>query len=440
MTTARLPPGSTGLPLLGETLTFLRNPYGFISERTAKHGPVFRTSLFGARTAVIVGGEAAIRFIDPALIERAGSQPAPVFRLFAGPSVPHLDGPPFLDRKQILLQAFTRDALASYLPATQALVERALARLTSKAEVRLVPELKELALEAVAQDIMGIVDAGSLERLHGWYRALDLAFTGLPVALPGTNYAKGLQAVASITAFFEEVVRAHRAKPTRDGLSRILAFRTPSGATLTDNQAARELHHLMLAGRVVYAHLVGMVLQLAKRPELQAALRDEIRTVAPGRALTVEQLLAMRLLSRVLMEVKRVAPVVPGMFGKAKTDIALGGYTIPRGWRVMFGLRQGHLDGSVFAHPETFDPDRFGEPRREDQKHPHAFVPHGPGAPPTSHHCAGTDYATQLAKLFTISLLRDYRFELPPQNLEYDWGRLTPDPKDEVRARILKQQ
>ncbi len=36
------------------------------------------------------------------------------------------------------------------------------------------------------------------------------------------------------------------------------------------------------------------------------------------------------------------------------------------------------VDGNVFPHPERFEPDRFGEGRREHEAHPHAFVPHGP--------------------------------------------------------------
>src|SRR5579871_1135217 len=131
-------PGRTGLPGLGETLDLLRDPYAFVRDRAARHGPVFKTSLFGKKTAVVMGPEAAARFIDPELVERQGSQPAPVFRLFAGPSVPHLDGSAHADRKKVLLQAFTRDALTAYLPGTRALVEARLAAWARRPEVRLV--------------------------------------------------------------------------------------------------------------------------------------------------------------------------------------------------------------------------------------------------------------------------------------------------------------
>ncbi len=47
-----------------------------------------------------------------------------------------------------------------------------------------------------------------------------------------------------------------------------------------------------------------------------------------------------------------------------------------------------------------------------------------------------TDYATLLAKLFVVTLVSGYRFDLPPQNLEYKWSQLTPDFRDGLRTRL----
>ena len=42
MTTAPLPPGRGGLPLLGETLAFAKNPFRFVEERFRSIGPLGR--------------------------------------------------------------------------------------------------------------------------------------------------------------------------------------------------------------------------------------------------------------------------------------------------------------------------------------------------------------------------------------------------------------
>ncbi|HZX41754.1 MAG TPA: cytochrome P450, partial [Myxococcaceae bacterium] len=113
----KLPPGSSGLPLLGETLPFISDMFGFIRTRTQRYGPVFRSNILGHPTAFISGPEVTAQWLDESKIQRADSFPAPVRQLFGGPGIlPLMDGPEHRQRKELLMAAFTREALASYLP------------------------------------------------------------------------------------------------------------------------------------------------------------------------------------------------------------------------------------------------------------------------------------------------------------------------------------
>src|SRR5947199_3758175 len=109
------PAGSDGHPLLGETLSFAKNPFRFIEERLARHGRIFRSNVLGRKTAVVAGPEAAGKFIDTDLVKREGSMPPHVQELFGGRSLPLLDGEVHQARKQLVNQAFTRTAIAAYL-------------------------------------------------------------------------------------------------------------------------------------------------------------------------------------------------------------------------------------------------------------------------------------------------------------------------------------
>ena len=60
-TTHKLPPGSLGLPLIGETLSFLTDP-NFIDKRQKLYGSIFKTQILGRSTAVMIGSDAN-RFI-----------------------------------------------------------------------------------------------------------------------------------------------------------------------------------------------------------------------------------------------------------------------------------------------------------------------------------------------------------------------------------------
>ncbi|XWS35743.1 hypothetical protein CRYUN_Cryun20dG0022400 [Craigia yunnanensis] len=58
----KLPPGSMGLPIIGETLEFfssnsLYDIAPFIRKRTQRYGPMFRTSLVGKKIIVSIDSE-----------------------------------------------------------------------------------------------------------------------------------------------------------------------------------------------------------------------------------------------------------------------------------------------------------------------------------------------------------------------------------------------
>src|SRR5882672_6109069 len=107
------PPGKNGLPLLGETLSFAKNPFGFIEERLALHGRIFRSHVLGRKAAVISGPEAVGHFIDPNVIMREGAMPPHVQELFGGRSLPLLDGEVHSTRKKLVNSAFNRAALSA---------------------------------------------------------------------------------------------------------------------------------------------------------------------------------------------------------------------------------------------------------------------------------------------------------------------------------------
>lgn len=108
-----LPPGQRGLPLLGETLAFAKNPFGFIEQRLAAHGPVFRSQVLGRPTVVLAGPEATAQFLSDEKIQREGSMPPHVQELFGGQSLPLLDGDAHRARKLLVLEGLSRAASAA---------------------------------------------------------------------------------------------------------------------------------------------------------------------------------------------------------------------------------------------------------------------------------------------------------------------------------------
>jgi cytochrome P450 len=437
---APLPPGKTGLPILGETLTLLRNGFAFVEAGARKHGPIFKTNVFFRPTAVITGPNASGLFIDPSRVQRSGAMPPHIQTLFAGRSLPLLDGDEHRDRKRLVLAAFSRQALTSYLPTMQRLVEESIGQWSRSAEVRLLDEFKKLAIEAVAVTMLGLSRGPTLDRVLADYGVVSGGFASLPIPLPGTAFTKAKRALARILAVFETSIREHQAAPKDDGLSRILAARTESGRGITVDEAKMELHHIVVAGLIVWAWFVAAIRELDKRPDLRERLIGDIRTHCPEGPVSLETLGKMHELQMISMEIRRLAPVVFVFFGKARETFEFEGFRVPKSWAVLWGHRSSHIRPEIYSEPEAFDPSRFSPPRAEHQRHEYAFVPNGAG-PPTGHKCAGYEFAPVFLQVFLIELYRAFEVAITqPQDLELDWSRIPPEPRDGLRASVRRRE
>jgi len=435
----KLPPGSSGLPLLGETLPFISDMFGFIRGRTARYGRVFRSNILGHPTAFISGPEVCEQWLDESKIQRADSFPAPVRQLFGGPGIlPLMDGAEHRQRKELLMAAFTREALASYLPGLQQIIESALSRWTTGVERPLLPELKLLAVQGISANVFGMKAGPELDRLVADYGVLFKGFTGLPVNLPGFSFHAALQARDRILVQLADQVQRHQAGGFDDGLSRVLSARTADGKGMAPGDATKEMHHVVLAGTIVFAELGAMMVELARHPPVREKLVAEVRAAAPAGPVTPAQLRQMPYLDQVVMEVKRTCPNVPVSFGRARVPIHVGGVTIPAGWNVMMAVGE-HNRNAIFTRPEEFDPDRFGEPRAEQRRHPHAFAPQGAGSLLGGHKCAGYDYSTVFMQLFTVLLARGYTWDVPPQDLSVNRALVPPELKSGLRVVTRKR-
>jgi cytochrome P450 len=440
---APLPPGRGGLPFLGEINAFLADGFGFVEERTRRLGPVFRTKILGRDTAVIVGPDAAGQFIDETKVQREGAMPAHIQVLFGGRSLPVLDGDEHRERKAFVMSAFTREALEAYLPELQQMFGAALATWSassSSGEVAWLAGFKRLALETICATIMGLPPGPKLDALARDYDLVGGGFASLPIPLPGTAFSRAKQALDRILAVFATAIEEHLAHPRRDGLSRILEARSArDGRQISVDEAKRELHHIVVAGLIVWAWFVSAVVELDRHAEVRERLRAEVAALAAG-PLTVRGLMGCAYLRQVSMEVRRLAPVVQVFFGKARETFEFGGYRIPKGWSVFWGIRSSHLRAEVYAEPEKFDPERFSAARHENDRREHAFVPNGAGDAHLNHKCAGYELAPLMLDVFLVELLRGYTWTFTPgQDLSLDWSQIPPAPRDGLRARVLRR-
>ena len=428
-------PGTVGLPLLGETLVFLKNPYKFLEGRRQRYGNAFKSHVFGGKIVFVAGIEGAEAFYNPENIIREKSHPFPFVAIFGGKNVAMYDGPKHFALKSMGLTAFDTTALTSYLPDMQLVIEKTLERLALLPDFSAVSEFRKLAIEAICCNIMGLFPSAETDAITRDYGIVLEGLLAMPVKLPGTTFSKALAARDRLLDRFRQLIAERRKLPAQDGLSRMLAAKAPDGSTYTDEEALYDLHHIVIAGFITYALMAEAVRQLAEQPALYKRCLEEIRQHAAEGPLTMSMLSKLRVSTNVILEAKRFVPIAPIIFGRALRDFDCCGFKVPKGRTVSLAIYLSNSDATIYTDPKRFDPDRFGPERNEHLKHPMAFIPQGT-EPPTGHRCLGLDYSTVFSVAFLALLIRNYSWELPPQDLAYKWNSVPLVTRDGLRVKL----
>ncbi|KAJ6668946.1 hypothetical protein lerEdw1_007755 [Lerista edwardsae] len=131
--------------------------------------------------------------------------------------------------------------------------------------------------------------------------------------------------------------------------------------------------------------------------------------------LSLEKISRLRYLDCVIKEVLRLLPPVSGGYRTALQTFELDGYQIPKGWSVMYSIRDTHETASIYqSPPDTFDPERFWVSLEEQEEHRAAgstrfhYIPFGGGV----RNCIGKELAQAILKLLAIELVSTAHWEL----------------------------
>uniref|UniRef100_A0A2M3ZBT6 Putative cytochrome n=1 Tax=Anopheles braziliensis TaxID=58242 RepID=A0A2M3ZBT6_9DIPT len=155
----------------------------------------------------------------------------------------------------------------------------------------------------------------------------------------------------------------------------------------------------------------GVLYCLAKNPEKQAKLREELRTIMPNKdsPLTTENMRNLPYLRACIKEGLRLYSPVAGNFRAAGRDIVLQGYRIPKGtdvWMVTLALQR---ENRYFPAADQYLPERWLSDRPEGiasakDTNPFIFLPFGFGA----RSCVGKRLAMMEIEIVVSRFVRNY--------------------------------
>lgn len=414
----KLPPGSMGLPLLGETIQFFKpnttsDIPPFIKERVKKYGSIFKTNLVG-RTVIVSADPDLSYFVFQQEGRRFQSwYPDTFTNIFGKNNVGSLHGLMYKYLKSMVLTLFGYDGLKKMLPQVELTANKRLELWSNQESVELKDATASMIFDLTAKKLISHDPDKSSENLRANFVAFIQGLISFPFDIPGTAYHKCLKGRENAMRMLRNMLQERRRKPRKnpiDFFDYVIEEIQKEGTILTEEIALDLMFVLLFASFETTSLALTLAIKfLSDDPEVLKRLTEEHETILRNRedadsGLTWEEYKSMTYTFQFINETARLANIVPAIFRKALIDIKYKDYTIPAGWAVMVCPPAVHLNPKRYEDPLVFNPSRWEESTANNaSKH---FMAFGGGM----RFCVGTDFTKLQMAVVLHSLVTKYRW------------------------------
>lgn len=278
-----LPPGRLGLPIIGETFSFLKaykyhKGTEWISERVAKYGPVFKTSLMSCPTVVVTGAAGNRFLLENDCNSVINKQVMSLAKIVGENNLLELAGEEHKRIRGALMQFLKPEALQKFVGRMDSLVRQHLVDCwEGKETVTVIPLAKEITFQVSCDWLFGLNGKEEMKKVLRDFIELLHGVWSLPLNLPGTSFRGGLKANSRIRRRLTSYCEVRRrelqqgiASPGQDLMSCMLSMRDENNKGLTEGEILDNLLVSMLAGdETTSILLVNMVRMLALHPNIR---------------------------------------------------------------------------------------------------------------------------------------------------------------------------
>jgi cytochrome P450 len=406
---ARVVAAPGGLPVLGQTVPFLRDARALLESNRVRHGDVFAVSVLAQGVTVFLTPEAT-RTIYLDRDQNFSSEIGwsftigPLFR--RGLMLRDFDDHRL--HRRVMQHAFRRAALAGYMSRVDAIAQHHLAGVHGEVDVYALT--KRLTLDIAAQVFVGASLGPQAQVVNDCFVAMMRASVD-PVRwdVPWTRFGRGMAARRRLQALLTQMVIDRRTQQeTADLLSRLAHAEGDDGRLLPVDEVVDHMIFLLLAAHdTTTATLAVMLWELAQHPDWQQRVAHEAAAL-DGAPVTLDNQAAMPVTGLVMKEALRLSPPVPMSPRGVLRDCVVDGWEVPAGSMLTAASLALHRHPDWWRDPDAFDPSRFE--RGEDKQHSHLYVPFGGGA----HLCIGNHLAELMTKAVIARLLADRRVQARP--------------------------
>ncbi|KAH6824658.1 hypothetical protein C2S53_020018 [Perilla frutescens var. hirtella] len=213
-----VPPGSLGLPIIGQTLEFakaMRTDRGeeWLQERARKYGPISKVNIFGKNT-VFLTGPVHTKFVFSYNEKMLSSQSPETFRRLAGSSnIMEMTGEDHKRLRGAIWTFLKPEALKQYVEKIDQEIRLHLNQhWHHNHHILVMPLMKKLTFDVICTLIFGIERGERRDRLVKLFEQVMEGILGLPINLPFTRFNRGLHARSKARSIVMELIREKREK------------------------------------------------------------------------------------------------------------------------------------------------------------------------------------------------------------------------------------
>lgn len=303
-------------------------------------------------------------------------------------------------------------------------------------------DLSAVSQEASLSDISKVMFSGSdavqPERVRAGLKAYtdyvaDMSLfdlLGLPAWVPRLKWLKSKAPVTNMRDLARNVIEARMqssgAEP-EDFLDLMVVAIREDGEAL--EQTVDNLLTFVVAGHETAANTLAWGLYLlALYPDMQNAIRDEVRSAVGDGSVTYDALENMPLLDAHVNETLRLYPAAAFFARDVLEDCDLDGLKLKKGDAVFLPIYALHRNSALWDDPDAYRPDRFeGEPPPRGQ-----FIPFGDGP----RVCIGAAYAKTEIKVLLASVLQQIAVGLSDRPIPKPVVTITMHPEAPLILRV----
>ncbi len=427
------------------TLRFVRDPIGVIGQNTEKLGSTFYTYLGGIYRGIVT--------IEPALIQHVLQKNHRKYRKspmhfdklahFLGNGLLTSEGEYWLRQRRLIQPGFHRDRLAALTGIMQQVIADFRVKfdleIKAKQPIDIAQKMMELAFNIVAHSLFSTQLAeADLKRMAYIMTVLQefiIKEIRQPYLSSWRKISGALREHEVLSDEFSELIlkiirqRRESDKAPDDLLQMLLDARyEDTGKGMTDRQLFEECAILFVAGHETSANALAWTWYLlAQHPEVVQKARMELETILGERKPCFEDLPRLEYITQIIEESMRLYPPAWITDRVAAEDDEWNGIKIAKGMVVVTYFYGAHHSSAYWQNPEVFDPNRFSKENKK-QHIPFAYSPFGGGP----RMCIGNNFAMMEMQLVLAAMLRQYDFELVPNQKVESQPLITLRPKNGI--------